>query len=387
MHYTTALLDKMRTVGDPVADAAYAKMVAAGDTKSVNEAFKHMARNEDRPTSNPGLRESLRYFDATDKLPPDMDRARILRGEAVATKHGLVGTLVMLCKSLPLGYQMPNLTKVLAMSGNLEKKTLPRLLGVLQMVIDVSTPGGFEEGGAAVITAQKLRLLHAGVRAIVRTQMPGYEQQYGVPVCQEDMLATLLTFSYLVIEGLDQLGSDVSSEEAEDYLYLWMAFGEMTGLRRQWLPTTVAEARQFYLAYERRHAVAADKNPDGVRLAAANLAMARTMLPDLIEDTGIGDAPRIYMVHLMGETRAANVGIAPVDGDVVFKGVLRLLPKLEGESWGIFDPLATLLHAKITRGLLGHLIRADYDGKPAFMMPATLQDLWTITDRDRVEEN
>ncbi len=118
----------------------------------------------------------------------------------------------------------------------------------------------------------------------------------------------------------------------------------------------MAETRQFYLAYERRHAVTADKNPDGVRLAAANLEMARKMLPDLIEDTGVGDAPRIYMVHLLGDKRAANVGIEPVAGHEAFKAALRLLPKLEDECWGISDPLAALLHAKITRGLLDHFI-------------------------------
>ena len=44
-----------------------------------------------------------------------------------------------------------------------------RLLGVLQMVVNVSLPGGFAANGRAINSAQKMRLMHAAIRSLVRS--------------------------------------------------------------------------------------------------------------------------------------------------------------------------------------------------------------------------
>jgi hypothetical protein len=54
---------------------------------------------------------------------------------------------VLLLKSLPEGYAAPNLSRVLAETGNMERRTYRRLLGVLQLLLNVSTPGGFRPEG------------------------------------------------------------------------------------------------------------------------------------------------------------------------------------------------------------------------------------------------
>ena len=94
----------------------------------------------------------------------------------------------MLAKSLPEGYAAPNLAQVLNLSGDLRNRTYKRLLATLQLVLNVSSCTGFGPGGRAVISAQKLRLLHAGTRYITRKARPHFEEKYGVPVNQEDML-------------------------------------------------------------------------------------------------------------------------------------------------------------------------------------------------------
>ena len=114
-------------------------------------------------------------------------------------KHAYSIALVLLAKSLPEGYAAPNLAQVLNMSGDLRNRTYKRLLATLQLVLNVSSCTGFGPNGRAIISAQKLRLLHAGTRYITRKARPHFEEQYGVPVNQEDMLGTILGFSLLVI--------------------------------------------------------------------------------------------------------------------------------------------------------------------------------------------
>src|SRR5215203_7332967 len=84
-----------------------------------------------------------------------------------------------------------SLHDALPISRDLARSPYDRLLGVLQMLVRVCSVHGFEPAGCVILTAQKMRLLHAGIRTIVPRHRPGYEQRYGVPVNHEDMLATI----------------------------------------------------------------------------------------------------------------------------------------------------------------------------------------------------
>ena len=53
-----------------------------------------------------------------------------------------------------------------------------------------------------LVTARKLRLLHAGVRTLVPRHRPDYAARFGPPVNLEDMLATIMGFSYLAFQGM-----------------------------------------------------------------------------------------------------------------------------------------------------------------------------------------
>src|SRR5262249_53994435 len=159
------------------------------------------------------------------------------------------------------------------------------LLATLQTVVNVSTCHGFQPGGRAVITAQKLRLLHAGVRTIARALLRKYEPTFGVPVNQEDMIGTIMGFSLLVIEGWEKLGIRLTRNQQEDYLYLWLTFARMMGIHPplehtswDYLPRDLDDARAFYGAYKRRHYVGPERNPDGVALAQANVRMLKRLV-------------------------------------------------------------------------------------------------------------
>jgi hypothetical protein len=157
--------------------------------------------------------------------------------------------LVLLASSLPRGYAAPCLCEILSISRDLERHPYGRLMGVVQLLINISDADAFDGTGRAVVTARKLRLLHAGVRSIAERYRPGYQARYGVPVNHEDMLATIMGFSLLLIDGIRRLRLPLADEEAEDLYYLWRTFAVLMGIHPEGrpqddslVPATLADA-------------------------------------------------------------------------------------------------------------------------------------------------
>ncbi len=330
-------LDRLRTEGDAEADACFGQL--ANSRQNFSALFQFL--NSNHTPVPPDAPEVLRAFFADHLTTPSLDgkpvdHERLSRAEDVFMTHSCCSALALLAMSLPAGYAAPNLTRVLVMSGNLENHPYKRLLGVLQMVVNVTSPGGFEQNGKALITAAKLRLLHAGVRHLVRQRTPHYETRYGTPVNHEDMLATIMGFSLLVIRGLQELGVGFSEREAEDYYYLWRVYALAMGIHppgapdsTEYLPATLTEADEFYQAYERRHYRAASENPEGVELTRASLLMLEHLVAHTpLRLLGSRLVPRIYMQQLLGRHGLVQRGLRPVPYHFAAKWTLLALLKL-----------------------------------------------------------
>ncbi len=298
-------LDGLRQTGDPAADQTVLQLMAGREMGEIGAIFKMLGKN-DSPFPDdvpPPLRE---FLDATSELPPDVDMARLRRGGEVFLRHAASCAVVLLAGSLPRGYAAPCLCEILSISRDLARHPYDRLMGVLQLLVDISQLGAFKPRGKAIITAQKLRLLHAGVRTLVPRLRPGYRERHGVPVNHEDMLATIMGFSYLVIDGLRRLRLDLSDAEAEDFYYGWRVYALLMGIHpdgkprdMSYIPETIAEAAEFYSSYERRQDTGPRENPYGVALTVDNLKMMESLIPRPLRWLGLSRAPRIAMQEVL----------------------------------------------------------------------------------------
>jgi hypothetical protein len=375
--WTDAFLDTMSRQGDPLADDFLTRIIRDNEMANIRKIFAEMDSNNVTPpaTTFPELSE---FFAATNDLPPNVDLQRISRGEKVFQENAFTGALVLLTKSLPEGYAAPNLAIILNLSGNLRTHPYKRLLATLQTVVNVSTFHGFQNGGRAVITAQKLRLLHAGIRHLTRRYRPDFEPRYGIPVNQEDMLGTVMGFSYLVIEGMRTLKAGLTTQEEEDFLYLWRVFAQMMGIHPpdkpesfEFIPDNVEDAKAFYEAYRRRHYVAADKNPDGVTLGHANLKMLKHFVPRILRLFGFGALPRLYMLELMGSKQCSLISIRQARGYGFVKWLLFALVRL----WHPIEHIRTKRHERIGAMIFQEMIDKAYGGEVTFTIPLSIGDL------------
>src|SRR5689334_12169616 len=119
------------------------------------------------------------FMTATAGLPSGLDMTRLKNGGDAFLQNGVPAVVVLLASSLPRGYGAPCLCDILSISKDLQGRPFDRLMGVVQLLINISDGDAFQPNGRALITAKKLRLLHAGVRRIAKRYRPGYEQKFG----------------------------------------------------------------------------------------------------------------------------------------------------------------------------------------------------------------
>lgn len=331
------------------------------------------------------------------KFPLGVDPDRLDRGERVFLDHAFFASVVLLAKSLPEGYAAPCLSTLLNLSGNLRTRPYRRLLGVLQLVLDVSSVHGFEENGRALAAARQARLMHAGIRRFAPRLMPNYIETYrGEPVNLEDMLGTIMGLSLLVIDGMPKLGDALPKNDAEDYYYLWRAFAVAMGIHPPgqrgndaWVPATLDDARAFYVSYERRHYQSNPSlNPDGVALAQENLSMLHTLLPLPLRLPGLNRIPELLMTQLIGDEGCRRVGLTPYVVPYglhdIAVGALSALVGV-GRWFDRIDPTGNW-HPTISAVLLQSMIKQQYGGIVTFEIPESIKDVQEMMAREAAAE-
>jgi hypothetical protein len=91
----------------------------------------------------------------------------------------------------------------------------------------------------------KVRLMHAEVRRLILSSGRWSHADWSEPINQHDMVATILLFSNVFVDGIRLLGVQVTEAEADDYQHLFRWVGELMGVASELLPATHAEATRL----------------------------------------------------------------------------------------------------------------------------------------------
>ncbi|MCG8592287.1 MAG: DUF2236 domain-containing protein [Proteobacteria bacterium] len=288
MQLDDAFLDGMRRRGDPPADHLIEvffrlrQEAADGDpVRSLMTALveKDELEDEDFPAE-------LRRFLEANENPLHIPAETIRAGQRVFAEHGPEIMLLLGCYSLPAAYAANAGVQVLAQTHYLASHPLRRLLETAQMIINVMRPGGLDHDGNGTRTAKKVRLMHAAVRHLILTK-PDRNwdvEALGVPINQEDLAGTLMTFAYVTLDGLRQLGVRVDPEAQESYLAAWAAVGQLMGVETDLIPRSIADADALTRKIQSRQIQVDVPNPDGVALTRALLDMLQDHIPGRILD-------------------------------------------------------------------------------------------------------
>ena len=225
--------------GDPLADAVvdtFAAMPPGKGAKLLNEALGRGIE------ATPNLPESLRnLMMQVNHKPLWVDLEKVNLGGATYMRAGFLGSMALLCYSLPYGYLSPAANKPLVFSGRLVQRAYRRLMETSRFVLEVCKPGGLDIRAPGFMICVRVRLMHAQVRRLLLKSGRWDTQAWGVPINQADLLGTNLLFSIIVLQALRKSGLKFSVEESEAVMHFWKYNGYLSGIEPEILASTEGE--------------------------------------------------------------------------------------------------------------------------------------------------
>lgn len=320
--WPAARFDAMRAEGDLLADAAITAIMAdpqsglavevraalAGDGRRVSaENFRRYLS-----AGHPAAEQADSLF-----LPDWIDPEALDRAEIFMARHGARYAFVLLFLSLPILYGWATGgAQTLMMTGQLADKFGRRVSETLRFVVSVIREGGLGPDGDGVATTLKVRLMHATIRyyarrAVCPTGDAYWRQDWVEPINQEQLVATMLTFAPLAVDGLRKLGVRVTDQEDRDLLELWRVVGWILGLRPENMPRTPEEGRLVWARCVERNF---GSTGAGRLLAARHLDFIASFGGDTMFSTAFRDIDAALMRYLMGGAIAGGMLGVPWPG-------------------------------------------------------------------------
>ena len=255
---TDDILNLLRRIGDPLVDAK-AKDVPAATRDALME--KAREKGLDPLRNADWLKDHAAEYDLEGLLKygrtlPDPDLVKTACD--LFARYGSEIAAALLLAALPEAYAAGGGAKVLFQRSQLiegGEVSTKRILSTAQFVIWILTPGTLsppvshdmatytypqfdaterlwgELTGQALCASLALRITHSLIRnAAPVVAVPVQPDAGSVPLNQEDLLATLLSFSITVFEVLEKFGISWSEEEQEAYFYVWDRVGQTMGI-------------------------------------------------------------------------------------------------------------------------------------------------------------
>lgn len=312
-----AYLDGKRQKGDPEADAFINSVFREIDQREVLQLWiKNASGNENLYTLSEKF-PGINFIASANRLPDWADRRMMRTGSAFFIRHqeSIMSLLGLL--SLPYCYTAAKGARVLYLSEKIRNDTTRRLFETAMFVWEVMAPNAFEQGGKAFTEMLKVRLMHAAVRYYTY-QGKKWEDDWGIPINQEDMAGTNLSFSLIVVRGLRLLGFSVSLREQEAYLHLWNVIGFMTGLDEGLIPENPKMALLLDRAISKRQFSSSDHGKELTRSLTAHILKVNKSKATAADILGL-------MRHLLGADVAAKLELNAAELPVYKLNLVRTI--------------------------------------------------------------
>lgn len=265
------------------------------------------------------------WVNSAEAAPSWIDGNKMVQGQEVFREWSLDIVTSLFCASLPFAYAAAQGVEVLERISQLsDPKTVARRIAETgQMLLDVSEPGGLAPAGRGHHSVRTVRLLHAVIRARLtmphgaggtnsgeggpgnagRFSGPWESSVLGVPINQEDLLGTLLSFTSVVFRALDRMGIPLEPLAQESYLQLWATVGNLLGIStaESVLHPADAEVLTDVISKELHAPSAAGGHLMSVLMGEMELSMP----------WGLRKLPRTLVRHLGGDQVADILGVPP----------------------------------------------------------------------------
>jgi anti-anti-sigma factor len=370
--WNDAFMDQMRMIGDPVADGAIQALFDEGKIEAVNQLMRDLVSNDYIPPSElpPVIRN---YLANTADLPVWADSSRIKRGQTLFSRYGMQMVLILFHASLPISYAARKGVHVLHMTQRLNRNPHLRIVETAQMLLDIMAPGGLQQGGNGLRSAQKVRLIHAAVRHLLLKSGHWESELYDYPINQEDLAGTLMCFSYVIVSRLARLGIELTEDDQENYLHVWNVVGHVMGIVPELLPDNMTAAEYLLdLIIQRQVLSSTLAANEGRELTDTLLKMIQDAMPGPFHAM-----PYALVRHLAGEDIADSLGVEKTSWQNALKPLQWANQLLFETSHHI--PIIGSASEAFSRKMLEGLMLYNLGGnRTSFQIPNMLQQDWGL---------
>jgi hypothetical protein len=375
------VLDALRDEGDPHADAVVAGYFADLRREDPGSLMHGLVRYRDLPPEelDPAV---AGYLAEQPPWPAWAKPELVAEGEEFFARWGSHVFTALYAASLPTAYAAAKGVQVLHLTARLATDAKRRLNETAQFHLDVLQPGGLQPGRRGYDDVRHVRLMHAAVRWLIlhddrvsKTPEPTpgglqWNPTTGLPINQEDLLETLLTFTQIVFEVFDRTGVRYTEDEAAAYLHTWCVVGYLIGIRPDLLPLDLDDAKVLMAASRRRNH---ERSAAGVEMTAALLDQASAVVP-----RGLRGLPASAVRFYVGDDTADILAVPAADWTLrLFKPLVRLT-RLSSYAKA-HERLRHSLSSRFGRAMLDLAVRAERGpDRPNFQIPTSLADRWSV---------
>jgi hypothetical protein len=227
-------LGERLSVGDEPMDGLVEWMSSAG-TQQMRVLFDRAAAEgiDNMPEAPEPLRE---FFIGVESAPDWVDWDKVRNGQRALRRAGADGMYIARDVSLLGGYQFSGFNKTLLRTGALEKGSNQRFAETMQWAMDVIADGGQVPFGIGYRSTLRVRLIHAFVRRHVAAMPDWRSDEWGLPVNQTDMAATLVGALIAPPAGAIGMGIVPAPGDLDAIAHLTRYVGWLIGVQDEWLP-------------------------------------------------------------------------------------------------------------------------------------------------------
>jgi hypothetical protein len=242
--YHNTFLDLKRQSGDPQADGFIQHVFSDPERKKQLQEWLSGKAERKHLNQLKATFPEFSFIEHADSLPSWAKPELMKAGAIFYAKHSEMIMSLLGLFSLPYCYTAANGAMVLYLSELIRKQTTKRLYDTAVFVWEVMGPDSFGKDGNAYEEILKIRIMHAAVRYYT-LHSGKWDESWGLPINQEDMAGTNLSFSLIVIRGLRMLGFSVSQADQAAFMHIWAVVGFLTGLDEDLIPDNSKMAQQL----------------------------------------------------------------------------------------------------------------------------------------------
>lgn len=356
--------------GDPLADAVVARMMSMPRAEAM--AMLERALDHGIAAVPNAPKELVALFDSIDRVPAWVDWERVALGARTYQRTGPAGSLVLSAVSLMNGYHSSAAIKPLLFTGRLDVMARRRLAETGRFIGETIQEDGLRRFSQGFKTTIKVRVVHATVRAMLQ-RSPGWNNEaWGLPINQADLVATNLSFSIALVEGVRHIGLRFSKEEVDALLHLWRYSGTLSGCDVGMLPCTEEDAMRLAELFDLMQ-----PGPD-----EGSTLLAKALRGAITEERKDGSLPapvREFLLRyhdgitrdVIGDEKSDRLGVGSPEWKWVVRGMRPLVQASEIVRERV--PFGTRLAARLGNKLWLETIARELEGHVAdFRPPAQL---------------